>query len=63
MIIGVSSPITTGGVSIIANNWFADTERAKATSMMMASNPFGIFISFLIQAIYGFKIQKIAEKG
>jgi hypothetical protein len=27
-IIGISSPITTGGVSIVANYWFADHERA-----------------------------------
>lgn len=57
MIIGISSPITTGGVSIVANNWFADTERAKATAFMMASNPMGIFVSFLIQALYGHKIE------
>ena len=45
-IIGVSSPITTGGVSIIANYWFADNERARATSLMMVSNPIGICLSF-----------------
>lgn len=54
-IIGVSSPITTGGVSIIANYWFADNERARATSIMMVSNPIGIFISFGVQAYIGHK--------
>lgn len=57
-IIGLSSPITTGAVSIIANNWFADTERAKATSLMLASNPLGIFTTLLIQTIYGIIIDK-----
>jgi predicted MFS family arabinose efflux permease len=47
-LIGVSSPITTGGVSIIANYWFADSERARATSLMMISNPLGLFTSFLL---------------
>lgn len=57
-IIGLSSPITTGAVSIIANNWFADTERAKATSLMLASNPLGIFTTLLIQTIYGIIIDE-----
>lgn len=58
-IIGISSPLTTGGVSIIANYWFADNERARATSLMMASNPFGIFVSFLIQSIYSVHIKDL----
>ena len=60
-IIGVSSPITTGGVSIIANYWFADNERAKATSLMMVSNPIGIFISFGVQAYIGYKTDVEAD--
>lgn len=55
-IIGVSSPITTGGVSIIANYWFADNERARATSLMMVSNPIGIFLSFGTQAYVSHQI-------
>jgi len=55
-IIGTSSPLTTGGVSIIANYWFADNERGKATSFMMMSNPFGIFVSFFIQVLYSISI-------
>ncbi len=47
-LIGVSSPITTCGVSVIANYWFADNERGRATSLMMISNPLGIFTSLLI---------------
>jgi predicted MFS family arabinose efflux permease len=47
-IIGLSSPITTGGVSVLANYWFADMERGRATSLMMVSNPLGFFVSFLI---------------
>ena len=47
-IIGLSSPITTGAVSIISNNWFADNERGRATSLMLASNPLGIFTTLLI---------------
>ena len=47
-IIGLSSPITTGAVSIIANNWFPDSERALATSIMSLSNPIGSFTSFVI---------------
>jgi predicted MFS family arabinose efflux permease len=46
-VIGISNPITTGGVSIIANFWFADNERGIATSLMMVSNPLGFFVSFL----------------
>lgn len=55
-IIGISSPLTTGGVSIIANYWFADNERGKATSFMLMSNPFGIFVSFFIQVMYSISI-------
>jgi predicted MFS family arabinose efflux permease len=47
-VIGISSPFTTGAVSIIANYWFADNERGRATSFMLMSNPLGIFVSFLI---------------
>ena len=45
-IIGISSPFTTGAISIIANLWFGDLERGRATSLMTASNPIGIFVSF-----------------
>ena len=45
-IIGISSPFTTGAISIIANLWFGDLERGRATSLMTASNPLGIFVSF-----------------
>ena len=63
-IIGISSPLTTGGVSIIANYWFADNERGKATSFMMMSNPFGIFVSFFIQVLYSLSINdKIENNG
>jgi predicted MFS family arabinose efflux permease len=55
-IIGMSSPITTGAVSIIANFWFADNERGRATALMLVSNPLGILTSFLIQAVYGISI-------
>lgn len=54
-ICGLSSPLSTGAISIIANLWFGDQERGKATSIMTASNPLGIFISFGIQAIYSVK--------
>lgn len=60
-IIGISSPLTTGGVSIIANYWFADNERARATSLMLVSNPLGIFVSFLIQAIYSGRINDLHQ--
>jgi MFS family permease len=63
-IIGIASSLTTGGVSIIANYWFADNERAKATSFMMMSNPFGIFVSFFIQVLYSLSINdKIRKNG
>jgi hypothetical protein len=47
-IIGISLPMTIGAVSIIANLWFGDLERARATSLMTVSNPIGIFFSFAI---------------
>lgn len=62
-LIGLSSPLTTGGVSIIANYWFADNERARATSLMLVSNPLGIFVSFLIQAVYSSQIKKEIDKS
>ena len=58
-VIGISNPITTGGVSIIANYWFADNERARATSLMMVSNPIGILLSFGTQAYISSKVTRI----
>ena len=51
-------------MSIIANYWFADNERARATSLMMISNPLGLFMSFFIQFIYSEIMQhKVKNQG
>jgi len=47
-VIASSGPMVTSSISIIANNWFSDKERALATSIMSLSNPFGSFMSFVI---------------
>ena len=57
-IIGSSSPMTTCAVSIIANLWFGDAERGRATAFMLVSNPLGILVSFGIQAVYSEVIKR-----
>lgn len=47
-VVASSGPMVTSSISIIANNWFSDQERATATSIMSLSNPFGSFSSFVI---------------
>ena len=56
--IGLSSPMTTCAVSIVANLWFGDQERGRATALMLVSNPLGILVSFSIQAVYSDKINR-----
>lgn len=51
-IIACSGPMVTCAISIIANNWFGDGERALATAIMSLSNPLGSFLSFVIQGIF-----------
>ena len=51
-VIASAGPMVTSSISIIANNWFSDRERATATSIMSLSNPFGSFSSFVIQGIF-----------
>lgn len=58
IIISFGAPMTTGAISIIANLWFGDNERGRATSIMALSSPFGMFCSFLIQAFYSYRIAK-----
>jgi MFS family permease len=57
VIIQCGSPMTTGAISIIANLWFGDKERGRATSFMALSSPFGSFCSFLMQAFYSYRIE------
>lgn len=45
-----------GGLSIIANQWFGDKGRGKATGCMTLSNPVGMFTAFIFQAIFSAKI-------
>jgi nitrate/nitrite transporter NarK len=52
LIIACAGPTISSPISIIANNWFGDHERAKATSLMSLSNPLGSLVSFIIQAVY-----------
>jgi predicted MFS family arabinose efflux permease len=47
-IIAIAGPFLISAISIISNLWFADNERATATSLMSLSNPLGSFCSFLI---------------
>lgn len=47
-VIGIGSPLLVGGISIIANQWFGDNERGKATAIMTLSNPVGFFISYIV---------------
>ena len=47
-----------GGLSIIANFWFGDLERGKATAVMTVSNPLGMLVGFVIQGIYAARITK-----
>jgi len=51
-----------GGLSIIANYWFGDAERAKNTSLMTISNPIGMLFGFAIQGIYAYRMS-IQEKA
>ena len=50
--------MTTGAISIIANYWFGDKERGRATSIMALSSPFGMLVSFFIQAAYSYRIEQ-----
>lgn len=60
-IFGISSPITICGVSILANYWFGDHERGRATALMLVSNPLGFLVSFSIQMYYSVQIEKEAN--
>lgn len=55
-LIGIGSPLLVGGLSIIANQWFGDNERGKATGIMTLSNPVGFFLSYALQAYYAHQI-------
>lgn len=44
-------PLSANAVSLIANLWFPDDERATATSLMSLSMPLGTLISLLITGI------------
>lgn len=57
-IIQANGPMTTGAISIIANFWFGDKERGRATSIMALSTPFGMLVSFFIQAFYSYRIEQ-----
>ena len=57
-IIQTNGPMTTGAISIIANYWFGDKERGRATSIMALSSPFGMLVSFFIQAAYSYRIEQ-----
>lgn len=50
--------MTTGAISIIANMWFGDNERGRATSIMALSSPFGMFCSFLMSGFYSYRIEQ-----
>jgi predicted MFS family arabinose efflux permease len=52
LIIACAGPTLQSPISTIANNWFGDHERAKATSLMSLSSPLGSLLGFIIQAIY-----------
>jgi MFS family permease len=55
-IIGSAAPFQMGGLSVLANYWFGDKERGKATAIMTVSNPLGMLVGFAIQGIYGARI-------
>jgi MFS transporter, FLVCR family, feline leukemia virus subgroup C receptor-related protein len=57
-IVASAGPMVTGAISIIANNWFGDKERAFATAIMSLSNPLGSLASFVIQGVYAYSIDK-----
>lgn len=60
-IVGSAAPFQMGGLSIIANYWFGDQERGKATAIMTVSNPLGMLVGFTIQGIYGHRIHTMQE--
>lgn len=51
-LIGIGSPLLVGGLSIIANQWFGDNERGKATGIMTLANPIGMLLGFIIQGVF-----------
>ena len=44
------------GVCIVANQWFGDHERSKATAIMATALPLGMFSAFVLSGIYGYEI-------
>ena len=47
-----AAPMYLNGISLTANVWFADNERAIAGALMTLSSPLGSLLSFIIQAYF-----------
>lgn len=62
-IVAVGSPLCVGGISIIANQWFGDEERAKATALMTISNPIGLFTGFAFAMGFSTYITDLGNQG
>lgn len=61
-IIGTGSPFQVGGISVLANYWCGDKERALATAIMTAANPVGMLCSFALSGFYGARMTR-QEQG
>jgi len=48
LIVAAAAPVFLNGISLIANSWFPDNERATATALMTLASPLGSMISFII---------------
>jgi predicted MFS family arabinose efflux permease len=65
-VVGAAAPFQMGGLSLIANYWFGDNERGKATSIMTISNPLGMLIGFAMQGIFAARMavqEKVITPG
>ena len=51
------------GISLIANTWFPDDERAIATALMTLASPLGSMISFIIQGVFIAEVNGKVEPG
>jgi hypothetical protein len=55
-----AAPMYLSGISLTANVWFPDNERASAGALMTLASPVGSMLSFVIQALYIVKVNQTA---
>ena len=56
-----AAPMYLSGISLTANVWFPDNERASAGALMTLASPVGSMLSFIIQALYIVKVNQTAS--